>query len=615
MNNEKSQEKIEYVALKVTSGVLMHIGAGIYNSIAGAIKELVSNSYDADAKNVTISMDYPSFNKIKVVDDGTGMSPRRLRQAMQTIGSSLKKLENAETTELFKRPIIGHLGIGLMALSQICRKARIESKEKGTKYKLVADLDFSQFKDREEQQMLLAKLELLTEQYGGINHIEEILNDPDIDEDYKAEVEVDLEIAKLAKDRLEELQERLGDINLQGEHLGYCIFYPEIPATENDHGTSITLTDIDKEVKDQLRDIDKDINSLPEKFKDMDQPLEAYRNDVNSWDWREICSRLQSATSGLRYSGLPYYHQFLWELALMTPVPYFDDGPLIIDKTIFSKKKQELKNYNFNLVVDKYKIRKPILLPSGAFSDNIESMVKGLDYEIRKISHEGNENQQPLKYHGYLYWQCKQNQPNMVQGLQIYIRNIGIGLYDRTLLNYDKVNPGSRIPQISGEIYIEEGLEQALSVDRSSFRETDPHFAFLKREVWKTVGVYKDGGAGLLGASVDAYYRRKEIKNEEKFKEHLVELRKIIKNTSEKPIQIKYSETDLGNVPYDFNGENFIINTSYPNWPRARQEYLFYQKILIPVKIAVDNGATGQEVLSLLQNILIGFTGENDNVA
>ncbi len=543
MNDIDSNNKeIEYVPLRVTAGVLMHIGAGIYNSVAGAIKELVSNAYDADASSVTISMDYPYFNRIKVVDDGSGMSSKRLRQAMQTIGSSLKIFEGTKRSKKFDRPIIGHLGIGLMALSQICRKAKIESKEIGSKTKLIAELDFSQFKEREDMQMLLAKIDLLTERYGGMEYFEEIINDPNIDEDFKVEVEADFEIAKMAEKRLSEIKENTPEVDLHGEHLGYCIFYPNIPAPESDQGTTITLMEIGNEVKDQLRDKDKDVQALPQKYRELDNPLDSYRNDIDDWSWEEICSRLQLGTSGIKYSDLPYYHQFLWELSIMTPVEYFKDGPLKIDKSILASKKQELRKKNFQLTVEKHKMRKPILLPSGNLAKDLENMKRGLDYEIQLISFEGEVNKQPLKYHGYLYWQKEQNCPNMVQGLQIYIRNIGIGLYDRTMLNYDKVNPGSRIPQTSGEIYIEEGLEQALSVDRSSFRETDPHYAFLREQVWRAIGVYKGEGSGLFGASVRAYYKRKEIQDAETLENHITELEKIIESTSGNKITIKPNE-------------------------------------------------------------------------
>ena len=60
-----------------------------------------------------------------------------------------------------------------------------------------------------------------------------------------------------------------------------------------------------------------------------------------------------------------------------------------------------------------------------------------------------------------------------------------LGLYDQTLLNFSKVDSRLEIGQISGEIYVEKGLERALKVDRESFHETDPHYLVLQDHIWK----------------------------------------------------------------------------------------------------------------------------------
>jgi hypothetical protein len=39
--------------------------------------------------------------------------------------------------------------------------------------------------------------------------------------------------------------------------------------------------------------------------------------------------------------------------------------------------------------------------------------------------------------------------------------------------------------QVSGEVYVQEGLESALNIDRASFRETDPHYLALRAVLWK----------------------------------------------------------------------------------------------------------------------------------
>jgi hypothetical protein len=603
---EKNQtQKVDYVALKVTSGILIHIGAGIYNSIAGALKELVSNSYDADATSVTISTDYPYFNQIKIVDNGLGMSSRQLRRAMQSIGSSLKNLQDIHISKKYQRPIIGQLGIGLMALSQVCKKARIESQEPDADTKLVAELDFSQFKEREEGQMLLAKLEVFKERYGGIEVMDDIIDDPTTDEDFRLEVQTDKEIAMLAQENLEKLKEKDGPkAELKGEHLGYCVIYPSLPARPGEMGTTITLTEIDKEVNERLRDKNRDPRSLPTKYHGNGDPWGVFRDDVNSWGWNEFSQRLQLGTSNLKYSDLPYYHQFLWELSVMTPVTYLPGGPVLIDSSILKNKKQELADYKFALTVDKHELLKPVLLPSGTVAKESTTAIKELDYNIKKIAYEGMVDGHPLKYGGYLYWQKEQNKPNMIQGLQIYIKNVGIGLYDRTLLNYDKVNPGSRIPQISGEIYVDDGLERALSVDRSTFRDTDPHYAHIKNHIWSLLGVYKDGGTGLLGASVRAYYKRRDQKEEKLFIEHIKYLKRALASASDNKLKLRVSRR-TANEPYIVEKNEIVLNDASPSWPKRLRERMTAQRILLSITALVERGAKPKEILKQLEHLLL----------
>ena len=43
---------------------------------------------------------------------------------------------------------------------------------------------------------------------------------------------------------------------------------------------------------------------------------------------------------------------------------------------------------------------------------------------------------------------------------------------------------GIKFGQVSGEIYVKEGLESALNIDRSSFRETDSHYLAIRAHLW-----------------------------------------------------------------------------------------------------------------------------------
>ena len=55
---------------------IKHLGLRMYSTLAPALAEIISNSYDADATNVIVTLieenGYPK--EIKVVDDGIGLS-------------------------------------------------------------------------------------------------------------------------------------------------------------------------------------------------------------------------------------------------------------------------------------------------------------------------------------------------------------------------------------------------------------------------------------------------------------------------------------------------------------------------------------------------------------
>lgn len=88
-----------------------------------------------------------------------------------------------------------------------------------------------------------------------------------------------------------------------------------------------------------------------------------------------------------------------------------------------------------------------------------------------------------LKLSGYIYSQNSGAvEPMELRGLLVRIRNIAIGTYDPTLFELPQV-PTPRFNWLSGEIYVEDGLELALNIDRDSFNEMHPHFVKLKEVI------------------------------------------------------------------------------------------------------------------------------------
>lgn len=589
----------EQIPLKVTSGVLLHIGAGIYNSVAGALKELVSNSFDADATRVVISTDYPKFEQIRVVDNGLGMTPTHFTKAMQSIGSSLKGvLEPSGLTLLFKRPVVGHLGIGLMALTQVCDEAIIESQTPNSDTKFVAQLDFSEFNRRKQKQTEAARLDIFRElaaAYGGIEGMRRHLESLDPESDEYTEILTQYELASEAEKifREQEIEDP------ESEYLGYCVLFPDLPVIPGQQGTTITLNKIDKGVRSSLMDEGRAEDAVPSNYQGR---WDVYRDETNMRSWDELCKRLQMKTGQLTYQSLPRYHQFLWELSSMIPVQYLEEGPVLLEPDLLKEKKQELDSFNFSVLVDNRPLLKPMLLPSGAVARE-DKLEQGYDYYLKTFSKDETVDEEPLKYEGYIFWQRKQIEPSSVRGVQIYIRNVGIGIYDQTLMSFSVVNPTSRAGQMSGEIYVEKGLERALSVDRNSFRETDAHYIALQEHLWKLIGSATRGD-GIMGMSVDAYWKRRERREEQSFTEHTQDLEERVQQASGGNLGIKFS-SKASPQPYIVQGKQITVYDKSPRWPRSRSERLLYQRLLIPIRAAIAAGASVEQVLALMEEILL----------
>ena len=121
--------------IKVHEKVLGHLSRGLYRSPASALRELVSNAWDADARFVRIGTNFPTFFQVSVEDNGRGFTKEEFVSLMEGgIGNSPKR-PGGETTPQ-GRPLIGRLGIGLLGIAQICGSFTIASNpEKGKGFK------------------------------------------------------------------------------------------------------------------------------------------------------------------------------------------------------------------------------------------------------------------------------------------------------------------------------------------------------------------------------------------------------------------------------------------------------------------------------------------------
>ena len=102
---------MENYEIKLDRRVLKQLGSQLYGDTPSVISELVANSYDADARNVWITIDTKG-NNVVVEDDGKGMTATDINDSFLNIGYD--KRSNNGYTDL-GRKIMGRKGIGKLA--------------------------------------------------------------------------------------------------------------------------------------------------------------------------------------------------------------------------------------------------------------------------------------------------------------------------------------------------------------------------------------------------------------------------------------------------------------------------------------------------------------------
>ncbi len=405
---------MEWQKIEVNSKILGHISAGIYRSPAGAIKELVSNAFDADATRVAITTNWPSFDIITCRDNGCGMTQKDFKKIMTGgIGDSTKRVAtDGDVNDLtnLQRPIIGWLGIGMMSIAQICHEFQVIShhKESQTAFRAIIQLaDFLREKVK------------------------------DISPEHVTERSIDV-----------------GQFNIE-----------TIDYEPNNSGTYVIASDMRSAFVKKFRD-NSGNDPLPLRFSEFLKKIHRKRS----------------------VKSISEYWQMVWELAVACPIPYKDDAPFDWTKIeVQSEVKKQLTNlhnslaaYQFEVVVDGLSLRKPNQYPLAYPQKNKQEQITGKLFPVHEsVTVYGN----PLKLSGYIYLQnSRAVEPMELRGLLVRIRNIAIGSYDPSLFELPQV-PSPRFNWLSGEIYVEEGLEFSLNIDRDSFNEMHPHYVKLKEVI------------------------------------------------------------------------------------------------------------------------------------
>ena len=499
------------VPIRVSKKILADVSSGIYRTPANALKEVVSNAFDAGAHRVYISTNEPYFDTFTCEDDGEGMSGGEFKKIMVRIGSSGKRAEGT-ISPTTNRPIIGKIGIGLLAVAQICNRFAVISKKKGSKTYFHASVDLKQFDDIEQE----------SSYRRGSGEID--LGSYEIEEKLRDEVGEDRHYTKII---MEEIKE------------GFC--------------TKL----VEEKTKRDFAIARKAAKS------------ESFVNFINSIKKK-------------KFNEISQYDQLIWELGLLCPVEYVGTGPLP-DNAIIGREKRTLKNHDFKVFVDGFEIRKPIIFPTNEVLGKKDADFKTYPYISFSKKVDGGK----LSFTGYLFHQRTRIQPAELQGILIRIKGVGVGSYDRTFLRYPKAE-GPMFSQLSGEIFVEDGLEEALNIDRNSFNETHKHFLKLQEVLWEYLG-------GEDGVFKDIRRRSKERQERVHAAESESELSKFIGAIEElEGLSIKVERREKAkDVPYTYDKRRRrLIIHSHPFWARSRKERLMQEKLVVALSAAREGVST-----------------------
>lgn len=395
--------------------IIADISSGVYRSPAAALKELVSNSYDADASKVIITTDAPSFRTFAIEDDGMGMTIEKFLEVIQHIGGSRKRLDG-DRSPIRGRKLIGRIGIGMLAVAQLGNRFYVSSSVKGNPTRFIAEVNLEPF------------------------HRDDIA------------------------------LKSMGKLKGEGKvHIGAVRYVDNIPEAAGVQYTVIQIPDAKKGLTSEITNAARKAAGAHEKLVIENQKIKNF-DELIEVVWA-------SKRADLNLDG---YYYMLWELALLSPVNYSERGPFEPDRRTI----ENIESFHaplvkdFKVVVDGIELRRPQLFPNFAALDYASP-----DPKIYPLNFDHQIAGRRLRFTGYIYSQQPRIDPEELKGVHIRIRHVGIGKYDKSWLGYP-FDEGIKFGQVSGEIFVEEGLEPALNIDRDSFRETDVHYQAMRAYIW-----------------------------------------------------------------------------------------------------------------------------------
>lgn len=481
--------------LTTNDRVIARVTDGIYRQPGSAVRELIANAYDADATWVSIKTDAPNFSRITVEDNGSGMTPEAVIHLLHNIGGSAKRTEQGQelgisspgdpTTSPKGRKLIGKLGIGIFSVSQLTHSFQIITKTANDRHRTVVLVNLSQFADK--------PVESDDSEFQAGRY--QVWREPTEDVNAHGTTIVLTAIRPQTRDTLRS-EQLWGAIDNQVAGGAEAKTRSAIPAYHighlDSHGLHVEYQ------KHKLR-------SLP--WDDRDTPEEAFAKMVD-----KVWKAAQGRTSVKLTDIFDAYLQMLWNLSLALPFPYV--GKSVLDESVaddwayFYKLSNSPKgaaqqlqsadpgitvrelaelppaqvtHHDFKVLIDGVQLSRPLKFRNLPTTQHVLKkpmvFVGSQRQEFKGISQDVSAG--PLEFEAYLFWTPK-IAPTENQGVLVRIHGASGTLFDSTFFNY-QVAELTRLRQITCEIFVKQGLEAALNIDRESFNTAHPHTVVLTR--------------------------------------------------------------------------------------------------------------------------------------
>lgn len=442
---EANEEYIDTISLQVAAQIIKHISAGLYRSPGSSIKELLSNSFDADASNVdvTFHFSYPKgelyLDKITIRDNGSGMSIKDMYYIFTHVGASEKNTSKAAQLSPKKnRKTVGRMGIGMLSVASACRGFVIRTKKAEETREYIAKISLAFFDDTIQRtesmdKSKLGNVQILSRHVGGYDSYTEV------------------EISDFKPPFLESIVPTI--------QTSYIWKYPRGESSDEEY-------------------------------------------------FENFIENIQSIG---KLGRLALIDRLITDIGCMSPVEYLPDGPVRSEVVVngmkfhvpgtdapeYKKIRKITKDLDFNVRIrllislenkgeierNSFKLFKPFLYPNvelvkNVGFDSLGPYVYVLPERKDVILNDDGEYEN-LILNGYYYHQNKRIEPVEYSGLLFRVFNVGLGNEFSDPMKFF-VDTYMIQQQSFVEVYLDDGFQQIVNLDREGLFEGSNVYRYLK---------------------------------------------------------------------------------------------------------------------------------------